>query len=135
MPEKRLYAKLAATSAVTALVTATKIQPVKVPQSLSIPLITYERSGSDPVNHATGTTTTASCIIEIDIYDDDYGDCKAIADAVRAALSGWSDATDDPQVSMCHLQDEMDLPLPPEAGQDLIVHHVNQTYLLWYNST
>ena len=134
MPETRLYNKLANTAAVTTLVPAARIQPVKNRQGDALPRITFQRISMLPVNHSTGVTTTSECTITIECWGATYSSVWAVADAVRAALSGWSDADGDPQISMSHLQNETDLPEPTDDGRDTLIHRVSQDYLLWYNS-
>jgi len=132
MPETRLYAKLAGTTAVTELV-GSRIWPVRR-HSDTLPAITYQRVGTTPVNCSLGTVATEFCRVQVDCWDDDYGDVKTLAAAVRAALSGFSDDSDTPDISMCHLTGEFDLPEPPEPGQNMQIHRVSQEYYLQYST-
>lgn len=136
MPERRLHNKLENTSAVTDLVTATKIQPVSVPQGTALPYIVYQNISRIPENHSTGTLTSGYAVstIQVDCFASTYSGVKAVADVVRAALSGWSDTTGDPDVSMCHLMSESDIPQELSPGQDVRVHGVSFDFRLDHNA-
>lgn len=131
MPETRITALLKADGTVAAI--TTRVQPVKANQAGSFPLITYQRISTSPVNHATGTTDTTECRIQVDCWAETYVGSKALADAVRGALSGVADGSGDPQLSMIHLVSEIDLPESPDPGEDTTIYRVSQDYLIWYN--
>lgn len=121
------------TSAVTALVAA-RIWPIRRPQGTALPAISYRRLDGATVNGSTGPTTTEYALFEVNCWEDDYGDCQALAAVVKAALNGYTAASGDPQISSCLLTNEQDLPEAPEPGQDLQTHRVLLEFKLWYNA-
>ncbi len=136
MPISRVHAKLIATSAVTDLLSGTnKIQPIRIPQTLGArPYVLLQQITGGRVNSSASVPTTKYCTIQVDCYADTYNEVKALALVVDAALSGWTDATGDPQVSSCHLQEEMDLPEQPDPDKDVIIHRISFDFLLYYNA-
>ena len=134
MPERRIYSRLVATTAVTDLV-GTNIKPITQLQGASLPLITWQRITTETINHSTGATTTENARIQINSYAETYDDAKTLGRAVKAALSGWGSSTANPQISMTHIESDADLPDGPEPGEDSFVNGVTQDYLLWYSTT
>lgn len=134
MPERRLIAKLKATSAVTALA-STRIRAGRPRQDDALPYIVVQVVGEDQVNHSTGHCDVAFRRIQVTTYDDDYNGTATLANLVRDALSGWSDATGTPVVSMCHYVGCTDIGADVEPGQDLAIHGIGQDYNLTYTVT
>lgn len=132
MPVTRLVNKLTNTTAITDIVDA-EIYPVKQRQANDKPAITYEVISDQSVNHSTGGTATSSMRVQIDCWATTYIAVRTLADAVKAALLSWTDATDDPMISSCHYMNGSDIIEPPNAGQDTMTHRVSQDYLIWYN--
>jgi hypothetical protein len=85
------------------------------------------------VNHATGSTSTSHCRIELSSWALSYTAVKELANALKAALRGWSEATGTPTVSSCHYMTGEDFPEDPYDGQDTGRYRVIQEYLLWYS--
>ena len=132
MPERRLVNKMKNTATITAIV-AKQIYPIKQRQGNDKPAITYEVISDQSVNHSTGGTATSSCRVQVDCWAVTYPVARALANALKAALLSWSDATGDPLISSCHYMNGSDIVEPPNAGQDTVTYRVSQDYLIWYN--
>ena len=80
-----LRAKLAATSAVTALV-STRIYPDELPQGSTLPAIRYSLISDVPDRHVPGFREAR---VQVSIYDDDPSptDANTVAEAVISAIS------------------------------------------------
>ena len=137
MPETRMVVKLKATSAVTDLIGAGELCRLRKHQRKTAwednDAITYQRISTEPVNHATGTTSTAFARIQLDLWSSTPAGIRDLAAAVRGALSGWSDEAGSPAVSMCHLINEMDMPEGPESGDETAEQRIMQEYLIQYS--
>jgi len=132
--EKSVYDKRAGTSGVTDIV-GTSIFFINAPQGTSFPFVTIQRVGTEPINHATGNGGTFNVTDQIDMYDKGsagYEAVKNLADAVRDALSGWTDTTADPSVGMSLLVSERDDIERPEAGRGRPIYRVSQDYSIWF---
>jgi len=134
MPERRVVAKLKATTAITALV-GVRIEPGNRKQGDPLPAITIFAGTKTKSNCSAGTTASGQRQIIVDSWASTYAGVKALGLLVEDALSGWSDLTGDPQVSMCHLQGDTDGEEPMEPGQDVREHNVKQFYQLDFNTT
>lgn len=92
-PEEAVYAKLAGTAAVTALV-STRINPQVNTQEATFPFITFKRIGGAPVLRLDGTQGKARYVFQIDAYAETEAGAKAVTAAVEGALfpsGGWRD--------------------------------------------
>jgi len=92
----------------------------------------FERVETNIVDHATGATTTETCTIQVDSFAKDLDTVRTVADAVKTALSGWSNTGGTPSISMSHQVSDFDVPADPEHGTDEPVYQITQDYLLSY---
>lgn len=81
-----LYARLAATSAVTALA-GTRIYPVQVPLEAELPALAYDATLAEGVD---GTAPLQRLIIRIECVADTDTAAQALGEAVDAALDSYS---------------------------------------------
>ncbi len=125
--EAQVYAQLAATSSLTDEVGA-RIYRYRRPREDNLPAVTFRRIDSDIINHATGATDTEWTRIMVDSWDDDMDTCRTVADAVKTALSGWSNSGGSPSISMCHQQSDVDLTEDSPHGDEKLIHHISQDY-------
>jgi hypothetical protein len=77
---------LVASGAVTALVPAANITALMRPQGLTIPAVTLQRITLTPFNHLRGDGDLDANIVQLDVWNDDYTEARAIAAACRTAL-------------------------------------------------
>ncbi len=133
-PYTLMVAKLKGLSAVSDLVQA-KIFPMKAPQKVALPYITYQQISRVPVEHATGTTQTNFQRIQVNCWAADYDGAQALALAVRGdeaeseptGLSGWIDGNS----QVWHLHNEIDDVEIIKVGQDLHeAHRVIQEFFV-----
>lgn len=87
MPVATVFAVLSASPAVTALVPATQITPLRREQGMSVPAITLQRVSTVPTNNLVDDGGLDANLVQIDYYGTDYTALKAIADACRTALA------------------------------------------------
>lgn len=73
-------------SAVTTLVPATRITPLRRPQGFSIPAITLQEIAVTPFNALTGYTGLDMTMVQLDAFADQYTPAHQIAAACRTAL-------------------------------------------------
>lgn len=81
-----LYARLAATSAVTAL-TATRIYPVQVPLEAELPAVAYDVTLAEGVD---GTAPLQRLVIRIECVADADTTAQTLGEAVDDALDNYS---------------------------------------------
>ena len=129
--EQLITARLKADGTVSAI--TTRVQPIFVKQQGDLPAITYQRISTTPQNHATGTTATQQCRIQIDCWASSYSAAKTLGDAVEAALNGVTESGP-PAVSQYHMVSRDDDAETPQGGTDVsqTIYRDSQDYLIWY---
>lgn len=134
MPETRIVVRLLATSAVTDLI-GTRLRKIQRKTAWgSSDSVTYQTISTDWSNHSTGTTTLGFARIQVDCWSATPVGVRALAAAVRGALSGWSESSGTPTVTMCHLQNEQDMPEGPDPGEEATEYRITQDYLVQFSS-
>ncbi len=131
--EAQIYTQLADTSALTDEV-GTRIYRYRRPREDDLPAITFQRTESEVVNHATGATDTEWTTIMVDSWADDMDACRTVADAVKTALSGWSNSGGSPSISMCHQQSDVDLSEDSIHGDETVMYRISQDYRISHHS-
>ena len=123
-PEEILVARLKALSTAA----ATRIHPVVLPQKVSLPAIVYELITDVPSNTAGGTSGTHETRIEVLSMAATYSAVKALAAAVMAGVSGWTDGDG----NLWHLDSQSDGSGQIEKGKDTFNYYgVLQEFVVW----
>lgn len=105
--EAGIYAHLIADSGVFGLV-GTRIYPQVIPQDAEMPAMAYQRI-SGPRDHAhTGPTGLVSARVQLTCMAASYDGAKALGEAVRAAMDGYSGTMGTVTVDACLLDNEID---------------------------
>lgn len=127
--EEALKARLAAVAGVTALVVS-RVYPVKLPQSATLPALTYQRISTARENAMGADPGIARTRLQVTTAATSYSGAKAVTEAVRAALQRYSGTSAGVVVLDVFLDNETDLfsEEEDEAGvflvaQDFIVIH------------
>jgi hypothetical protein len=118
--EEALRAKLAATAGVTALV-STRIYPMGTKQLTNIDqeMIGFETVAGRPEYDHDGEAGIATVRWSVQAHSPTYAGAKAIASAVKAALSGFQGTVSGVRIGMCHCVATEDV-TDPEARQQVV---------------
>jgi len=132
--ESVIVARLLATSGVTDIV-GSRIRPLLLRQSDSIPGIAYTTISNTPVSRATGTNATYRARVQLDCFASTYTAAKTLEAAVIAALDNYSASGTTPPISSCHLETVTDLPPDDTPGaDDRRAFGVSLDFILWHGS-
>ena len=101
-----------------------KVFALVIPQGTKLPCITFQRIGGMPANTLSGHSGLEEIDLQIDVWARDYDEAKAIAKAVRAAMSPSG-----PQFC-AHLIEDQDL---YEDGTNYF--RVNMEFKVWFLET
>ena len=93
-----------------ALVTA-RIYPIYLPESATLPAITYQIISKSDVNTADGPVGLVTQRIQFTCFATTYIDAIALATAVRAAIGGYSGTTGSIVFRSILLTDQGDIPM------------------------
>lgn len=101
-----------------------KVFALVIPQGTKLPCITFQRIGGSPANTLSGASGLEEIDLQIDVWAKNYGEAKAIAKAVRAAMPPGGD------VFGAHLIEDQDL---YEDGTNYF--RVSMEYKVWFLET
>lgn len=122
--ESSTFTILSGDGTVAALV-GTRIYPLVVPQDVALPAISYQKiSGVREYAHD-APLGFASVRIQVNCVDDDYDGAKALAAAVRGAMSGYSGTATGLDIHAMFMDNEVD-----SYGRDDKYFLVRQDYLI-----
>ena len=118
MIDTAVRTRLAAVSAVYSLVGGTtrpRIYPLKLPQNPEFPAVTYQIISGRPEYHIDGVAGVAEIRLQVDCWAVDkdstsgYESSRALAEAVRGALSAYSGTVGDVVIQSCFLENRRTL--------------------------
>ena len=121
--ESLLLETLSANAGLVSLV-GKKIYALLIPPGTGLPCVTFQRIGGRPVNTLSGASGLEEISLQIDAWGKSYGQAKAVAKAVRAAMPPNGD------VFGAHLIEDQDL---YEDGTNYF--RVSMEYTVWFLET
>ena len=107
--EAALYIKLAGDSGVAALV-GSRIYPLHLPQAPTLPALVYERISTVRTYGHDGQHSPTTVRMQVDSLAPTLAVARSCADAVLAALSGFSGTVGSLDVRSCFADNEINLP-------------------------
>ncbi len=126
--EQGLVAELRADGAVSAIV-GQRIFPEVVPQGQDGAAIVYRRVGTTRHQTLDGQRNVIEVIMRIDCWEDSFGACWTLANAVRSALNQLTGAIGGFTIQRSHLEAESNLSV---FEGDKREYRVSQDYVIWY---
>ena len=124
-----IYTRLKAVSGVTDLVVS-RIYPPPRPQNPTAPLITYEQNSADRSYRMGNQTGIVNTWFSVTSWDDDRVGARALADAVRLALSNYSGTSDSVVIDHIEITGESD-----GYDPDMEFHYFEQEYWISYRES
>lgn len=125
--EEGLYAFLTANAGVFGLV-GERIYPQVIPQDAPMPAVAYQRISSPrEYSHYPGASGLARARMQFTCEGDSYRQAKRVAEAIRAALSGYKGVAGDVTIGAAFLENEND---SYSEGYQMPVVRVD--YVIWY---
>lgn len=134
-----LVVELRANAGVAAIV-ATRVFRGIAPQGQALPYLTLQLISNDHQDHMTAASGLADARIQVSSWDKTEHGAEALANAVREALDGFTQATlggsgYTADVRRISLEGEAENYVAPMAGDDVGVFGVMQDYGIWYGET
>lgn len=121
MVEKAIVAILKGTGAISAIV-GTKVYPRKeVPQTKTLPYITYWRRTAVHISHLGGSAGRCDATIEIDCRSRDYEESKDLVELVRLALQGFNGTSAGVVIQGTKVDNDWDDVEEPSDGSEGII--------------
>jgi len=124
--ETVLQTRLTTFAGLTPLV-GTRVYPLKLPQTPTMPSVTYQRIDGPRESGIAGEHGMAHPRIQVDSWASTYGGAKAVAEQVRAALQRWSDATTTPAILDSFIAGDVDI-----YESDVELNRVSMDFIIWH---
>lgn len=112
---------------------STRIYPSILPDKCTMPAITYARISTPRSEDLIATQTLTWPRIQINSWDDDYLGAKALAKAVRIALTDYTGTIGGITISDIRIMDEGDLEEPSPEVESLRRYGVRQDFEVWHD--
>ena len=126
--ETVIVTRLLAYEGLAALV-GTRVYPLLLPQSPTLPAVTYQRIDA-PREERFGGDPVAYPRFQIDSWAKTYAGAKAVATQVRGALQLWRTTATDPQIMDSDIESDEDL-YEPDTG----LYRVRADYIITHPET
>ena len=114
MIEQDLRTYLLAQAPVSALI-GTRIFPLRLPQGVTLPAVTYQRISGVPVISHDGASDLARARIQVDCWAASYAAMAGLAMAIRTALSGYRGPMGNNGATAARVINQIDLSEPEPA--------------------
>jgi hypothetical protein len=125
--EAALYNRLTGDNDVASEV-GTRVYPTDLPESPTLPALTYQIISHIPVlSHDTGPANARTMRVQIVAWTDDRFGLIALREAVVNTLDGWRDQSADPRIDRCQWLDGSDSRVPEveryRDDLDFMIHY------------
>lgn len=126
-----LYNILTDTSSLTAIVDD-RIFPIHLPQSATLPAITFQQISSTHDYHIAGAAGVTTARVQIDCWANSPTEACDAGEAIRQTLQGTSGMWDTTEVLFVQLDSCQDMAEPPQDGSDQWIYRRSSDYLIKY---
>jgi hypothetical protein len=124
--EESIFYKLANDTNVKAIV-ASRVYPIRLPQNVTLPCITYQRISTPRLHNHDKARATADPRLQLTTWDDNPKDVKTLSDAVRTCLDGYK-GTVQSVVIQGTLSDDENSDYDPESQ----IYWTNLDFIIWH---
>lgn len=108
-----------------------RVYPAPIPQNPTYPLVTYQKI-SGPRDYVMGNQSgLVRARFQLDTWAETYGECEALADQVRLALSNYSGTSDTITIDWIALDNEQG----PLYDDDADLQRCIQDYMIDYRES
>ena len=113
----------------------TRIYPQFAPQTAPLPYAITNRLAEDHQKHMEAASGLVSISVQVDFYSETIVEVRALGDAAREALDGFSGVIAETTVHSIHLESGFDAIDTPEDANDEPIRRTIQTYEVWLNES
>jgi hypothetical protein len=133
-PEQVLKRRIEATPVLARLL-GYRTYPVLAPMSASLPFVTYQRALIERQQTLSVPTGVPRVSVEMSTYAVTYEEAREVADALRAALDGWSGYAYGVEVKHVALETERDGFVQLDGSELPPVYQITQTFDVAWQET
>jgi hypothetical protein len=136
--EGAIYDHLRKDGPVAATVSSRVYPVASVPQSASLPYISFQKVDAIYERYQGGGSNLAHARFQVDSWTTDQKGASDLGKVVRDALDNYSgtmgEGADATTVEAIFLESERDEFAPPTDASETAVHRVSQDYVIWYRT-
>ena len=133
-PEQVLKRRIEQTPLLARLI-GFRTYPVLAPMSASLPFVTYQRALIERQQTLSVPTGVPRVSVEMSTYAATYEEAREVADALRAALDGWSGSAYGVEVKHIALETERDGFVQLDGSELPPVYQITQTFDVAWQET
>jgi len=133
-PEQVLKRRIEQTPELARLI-GFRTYPVLAPMSASLPFVTYQRALIERQQTLSVPTGVPRVSVEMSTYAATYEEAREVADALRAALDGWSGSAYGVEVKHIALETERDGFVQLDGSELPPVYQITQTFDVAWQET
>lgn len=132
--EKAIYSLLTGDGTLTGLV-STRIFPVLIPQKTTMPAIAYEQTSGARVHATDGPAGQVNSRWQFNCWGSSYASVRAVANALREAIDGYSGTTAGVIFQAIQSQDENDIKADPAGANRARRYGKSLDFEIWFCET
>ncbi len=121
-----LYEKLTGNPEIAAVI-ASRMYPVALPQTPTVPAVVYFFDNAASTNSMTGPSGHGSATMRVDSWADTADEAKDLAEKIKFILNGWKKNVPEGAVQGTFFKGEKDI-----FDDDKSLYSTQQTYLIHY---
>jgi hypothetical protein len=128
--EEAIVARMQGFAGLTVLVGTApndRIYPVRLPQGVTFPAISYQRISGQRTHAISGVSALARPRFQISCWGSDYGSVKAVAEQVRKCFEGFSGTMGAGISAQSMVDDDHD-----EYDPETQIYHVPVDIFVWF---
>ncbi len=130
--EEAVVAKMAATSAITALIgsgTAMRLYPLVVPQTVALPAVAYQKISSPKEQAHDGPSNLARSRFQFTCEAETYAGVKAVATAIKNCWNSFRGTVSGVRIDGCAIDNDVDSASERQAA---VTPVVRIDVLIWH---
>jgi hypothetical protein len=113
----------------------TRMYPIRLPQNVTLPAITYQRISHEHMHHLKSGTGTARARMQLDCWSYSLTECKQMSEALRGLLHGFTGTMQSVKVFSSLCENEIHLHEPPQDGSDNYLYHIAQDFIILHTES
>jgi hypothetical protein len=110
----------------------TTVRPYALWRADTLPALTYIRLSGDTWHHYQGVVPCRLARMQITANASTYSQAKVLAEAVNAAIDGYTGTVSGCEIGNCWLDNQFDQPQPPAGGKETPIHQVSLDFEFLY---
>lgn len=113
----------------------TRLYPQMAPHDVTRPFMVYERTATDRLRSHDGPSGLSEAVFAYNLFDTRFSGVKALADALRKRLDGFTGTVSGVDIRAVFVEDESDVFEAPSDASDRPLRGITMIVRAWYVET